>query len=1030
MWENDAEPAMAGLQRWWQQAMAGETVDPGELDAVIEQGRRALRADATGDLMHRLLALAHQARWERDRTHFTDAEDAIALWRQVLDAEPDDAGATFACGTLVTHRAERTRDPHDIAEAVRLAAVAARTLDDADSWYLSGWTHLVRAFAGEQPDGLTDALHRFDTALRRDPDDNLRCQIIREQLRAAFIQYGQGRLTPEQFRGHVDRGHALLDAPGDATRSGQALLAGTLAMVEIGTAGRENRGHDFTRVRALLARYRDVDLPDPHLRAELDAAQAQLDHFTGTAGDLDRGITAVSRLAASDRFSPGQRETIAAHLALMRTGRAVEEGDLGALDTALDQLRAGPDPGAKGLAAALAAAREAMRLAERGDETAAAAALARARQVLSTEDRAAAVLSEMLAGSNIGDPSSSPAIAATGITGDTPGSPAAAAAQMAALSTGVHTAAGRNEIATLRRIAAAAGPLLDRIPDDYPMLKIPAYDTAGTAELEVARRDPADHAAAARATARLAAACALAGGPHHPLWPQLAIAYGHSLRLGDRPDLAGSRNIGRSALLALAWQALIQTDAGRALESAAAAGRHVRTVAAWCAQDAIDPAAADDLVAALDAGRGLALNAATASRSMPERLTAAGRPDLAAAWRATGGGLGSAPDDNLRVQALHALTSGSELFTTPDPAEIRRALTAVGADALAYLVPADDTLPGMAVVVPVAARVRVLPLPDLHAGRVPTGWTRVGRDLAPAGGEAGDDAFDDVCQWAWTACMGPLVELTRGWQLHRPARLVLVPTGALSLVPWHAARYDDRTGRHYAIERLVVSYGVSARMFCASAGRPLRSPQSALIVGDPRGDLPYAADEARAVHRDFHPGGTLLCRATAADVLDWISKPGRGPSLLHLACHGRVDRAHPADARLALAGGDLPVLDLLAQARSAGLDLDRVVLSACSTGAVGSLYDEAVSLATAFLAGGAHTVFGSLWAVPDADTARLMYALHHHLSVNGHPPAEALRLAQLAMLDPVRNPVPGLPPELAAGEAGHRAWAAFVHLGR
>ncbi|WP_199512484.1 CHAT domain-containing protein [Nucisporomicrobium flavum] len=1015
MAENRTAPDDA-LQRWWERVAAGDTVYRAALDAAIEQGRRRVDGGAGGDLEERQLAIAYQDRWERDRAGFDDADRAIALWRRVLGRQPDDGYAALLCGRLLAFRAERTRDPGDMAEAVRLADVATRAIDDADSWYVSGWAHLVRAFSGGQPDGLDEALSRFGTALRRGPDDNQRCVIARDQLRASFSRYGLGRLSRAELRDLVERGHALLDAPGDADVPNQALLAGTLAMIEIGTAAPEGRAHDFARCRALLARYRDVELPDPHLRAELDGAQAQLDHFAGTGGDLDRGVAAVGRLAASDRFSPEHRETIAAHLALMRTGRAAEEGDLAALDTAIEQLRTGPDQAARGLAAALTSVREAGRLAEAGDETAAAAALARARQELPGDHPAAEMLGAMLADLTGGR---SP------VSDDTP---VAAAARVTGLSAEVRAAAGRGDLATLRRLAATAGPLADLIPDDFPMLKIPALSTAGTAEVEVARRDPADHAAAARATARLAAACALAGGPHHALWPQLAVAHGHALRLGHRPDPARSREAGRSALVALTWQALVQADTGRALEAATAAGRHVRTVAAWCAEDAGDPAAGDDLVAVLDAGRGLALNAATASRSMPERLAAAGHPGLAEAWRATGG-TGGTPDDNLRVRALHALTAGSDVFTAPGPDEIRRALTAAGADALVYLVPADDTRPGMAVVVPVAGRVRVLPLPGLRAGRAPTGWTRAARDLAPAtdGRTAGEHDFDEVCRWAWSAAMGPLTELTDGWHLRRPARLVLVPTGALGLVPWHAAS----DGRHYAIERLVLSYGVSARMFCASAGRPLRSPRSALIVGNPGGDLPHAAAEARAVHRDFHPAGTLMPRATADDVLRWIAEPGRGPSLLHLACHGYVDRDRPADARLALTGGDLPVLRLLADARSAGLGLDRVVLSACSTGAAGSLHDEAISLATAFLAGGAHTVFGSLWAVPDADTARLMYALHHHLTVRGEPPADALRLAQLAMLDPARWPLPDLPPELwTNGGAGPRGWAAFVHMGR
>jgi hypothetical protein len=1037
------DAAVAGVRRWLERVTAGGAEEPGELDAVIEVGRQALSTGpVTGNVLHRMLALAHQERWNRDRADFHDAECAIELWRHVLDQEPADAGVAFFCGALVAHRAERTRDPADIVEAVRLASLAAHGLDDGESWYLLGWAHVIRAFIGAAPDGSTEALRCFAVALRRDPDDDLLARITREQVRAASSLRERGELPQDQFRAHLDRGFAVLDTPGAATAANRALLAGTLAMVELGAAEREGRAHDFARIRALVSEYDGADLSDPHLRAELDAARAKLSHFVGGGDDLDRGVATVTRLASSDRFSAEQREVIAEHLAMMRAGRAAEQGDLNAFEAALDQFRTGStgaddESANRWPGAILAALFDARRLAEEGDDVGAVAVLAGARRLLPDGPQTArlqdilAAIESAVPGSSADPPTSRSTTAAARVPeSGRMESPIEAAMRTMELTVELSGAAANGDLAALRRIAASAAGLPGRIPDSYAVLKVSACSTAGVAELEVARRDPADHAAAARATTHLAAACALAGGPHHALWPRLAVDYGYSLRLGARPDPPESRRLGRSALLALGWQALVQADAGRALESVSGAGRIVRTVAAWCADDAgNDTAAAGDLVAALDTGRGLALHAASASRSMPERLAAAGHADLAATWRFTAG-QGHDPDDNLRVRALHALTADSDLFASADPAEVRRALTTVGADALVYLVPAEGTRPGMAVLVPVAEGVRVLPLPDLHAGRAPAGWAVAGRDLTPTAAASGDD-FDELCRWAWSACIGPLVDFTQRWQLYRPARLVLVPTNALSLIPWHAASYEDGAGRHYAIERLVISYSVSARMFCSSAGHALRRPQSALIVGDPGGDLPYAADEARTIHRDFYPRGTLLDSATADDVLNWISMPERRPSMVHLACHGHVDPAQPAQARLALAGGDLPVLHLLAQSRSAGLELDRVVLSACSTGAIGSLYDEAVSLATAFLAGGAHTVFGSLWAVPDADTARLMYALHHHLSVDGLAPVDALRRAQLGILNPTREPPPGLPPELVAtGAGGPCSWSAFIHLGR
>lgn len=110
-------------------------------------------------------------------------------------------------------------------------------------------------------------------------------------------------------------------------------------------------------------------------------------------------------------------------------------------------------------------------------------------------------------------------------------------------------------------------------------------------------------------------------------------------------------------------------------------------------------------------------------------------------------------------------------------------------------------------------------------------------------------------------------------------------------------------------------------------------------------------------------------------------------------------------------------------------------LAACGTGVSGVDYDEAFSLATAFLAAGAHTVFGSLWTVPDAETSPLMFLVHHYLNVESSAPADALHRAQLWMLDPDRRPPSTMAPALVAQcrreAVSHPvSWAAFIHVGR
>jgi hypothetical protein len=64
----------------------------------------------------------------------------------------------------------------------------------------------------------------------------------------------------------------------------------------------------------------------------------------------------------------------------------------------------------------------------------------------------------------------------------------------------------------------------------------------------------------------------------------------------------------------------------------------------------------------------------------------------------------------------------------------------------------------------------------------------------------------------------------------------------------------------------------------------------------------------------------------------------------------------------------------------------------------------------------------------------MMFMLHHHLH-QGRRPMDALRAAQLWMLDPSRAVPPEMPAALAAEasrpELAHiSAWAAFTHQGQ
>jgi CHAT domain-containing protein len=178
--------------------------------------------------------------------------------------------------------------------------------------------------------------------------------------------------------------------------------------------------------------------------------------------------------------------------------------------------------------------------------------------------------------------------------------------------------------------------------------------------------------------------------------------------------------------------------------------------------------------------------------------------------------------------------------------------------------------------------------------------------------------------------------------------------------------------------------------------------------------------------------------ATGENVLSLLpSARSGGATLLHLGCHAQAT-PRPVDSYLLLAGDEpLSMTGILRQARSRPADVPGglVVLAACGSDLTSRHHDEALTLATAFLAAGAAGVIGTRWPVHDFPTSVLMIMFHHYLNSGYDDPVVALRAAQLWMLDPRRR-VPGhLPADMITRlekTPVHEpdSWAAFTYQGR
>jgi tetratricopeptide (TPR) repeat protein len=585
----------------------------------------------------------------------------------------------------------------------------------------------------------------------------------------------------------------------------------------------------------------------------------------------------------------------------------------------------------------------------------------------------------------------------------------------------------------------------------------------------------------------------LAGTPSHPQFAYCLINLARAYH--GRPDAGLALETGLTALRARARDLLLQSGTERSLQLARLAAGEAAEVASWClAEGRPEPA-----VEALELGRGLILHAATVVAALPELLIGIGRPDLAAAWQESAAAdretpwdtvsqgqeylamlrAGPSPldvPDDVRVRVFAALAGSpaeQRLLSPPTVTEMAGALAETGAHVLVYLVPPLNGGSGHAVLVragdsrpancapaeivslrflgadaleaysqahaAMSAEQTAMEDPEATRSRVVRDWYQ---------------SLGDLCEWAWSGAILPILSKLREWQVGQPPRLVLIAGSTLSLVPWHAARSGSAEAGtvRYALQDAVFSYAASARQLVDAARRPpLALAESPVILGDPTGTLPQAVLEAQAIHDRCYPSGrylggtssgwpgTVAGEGSPSQILRELPRADRpGASVLHLGCHSWVANSGPGQSHLVLAeGGKLPVDAILNQAKDRPVSAPGglVSLAACRSDLAAAEYDEALTLSTAFLAAGAVTVVGSRWEIPDSATSLLMFMFHLRVARYGDSPRDALRLAQLWLLNPDREPPEEMPAGLAQRARRLRlrditAWAGFVHQGR
>lgn len=286
---------------------------------------------------------------------------------------------------------------------------------------------------------------------------------------------------------------------------------------------------------------------------------------------------------------------------------------------------------------------------------------------------------------------------------------------------------------------------------------------------------------------------------------------------------------------------------------------------------------------------------------------------------------------------------------------------------------------------------------------------------------------------------------------HTPRRLVVVPDGALGLVPFAALEHPrPRDGEaswdwtEPLLEQTEITYLPSASVLVAlrgDTGRPRPSGQVAVLADpvfdhrDPRiieamgkptakptlrstadePTSPMAYDPSAPIPFERLPATRReadAILATASKESSWLAlgfdahrEAVFNPELanyriVHFATHGWVDGRNPALSGLVLSqvdakGNSRPGLLRLHDIERLPLNAELVVLSGCETAVGQQVRGEGMlGLGRGFMSAGAQRVATSLWRVQDRATAELMAVFYERMLRQGATPAAALREAQ------------------------------------
>jgi CHAT domain-containing protein/tetratricopeptide (TPR) repeat protein len=168
--------------------------------------------------------------------------------------------------------------------------------------------------------------------------------------------------------------------------------------------------------------------------------------------------------------------------------------------------------------------------------------------------------------------------------------------------------------------------------------------------------------------------------------------------------------------------------------------------------------------------------------------------------------------------------------------------------------------------------------------------------------------------------------------------------------------------------------------------------------------LSHASEEADAISAAAARGTSMVAKGFDASRETAMSSSVGEYQIVHFATHGFLDSEHPELSSIVLTmvdrnGAEKNGLMSLHDIYSLDLSAELTVLSACQTALGKDIKGEGlVGLTHSFMSAGSKSVVASLWKVDDRATSTLMSNFYESMLQKGNPPATALRMAKLKMM--------------------------------